>query len=81
MQEWKKNVMQEVGYEIEIIKQTYEGLIEAKKRSFKLELEQMEEKVEQLELEIQILKALYQQSINKIPIVGLGALLVGNIQK
>ena len=39
MQEWKKNVMQEVGCKLQIIKQMYEGSIEAQKRNFQVELE------------------------------------------
>lgn len=81
MQEWKENVMQEVGREIEIIKQTYEGSMEAQRRSFQLELERMGGKVEQLELEVQALKAPGQQSTNKTPTGELAAPPVSNIQK
>ena len=49
--------MQGIGREIEIIKQTYAGLMESQRRSFQLELERMGGKAEQLELEVQALKA------------------------
>lgn len=52
MQEWKKNVMQEVGRELQNIKQMYEGLIEAQRRNFQVELENMRGKVEKLEAEV-----------------------------
>lgn len=57
MQGWKENFMQGIGREIEIIKQTYAGLMESQRRSFQLELERMGGKAEQLELEVQALKA------------------------
>lgn len=46
MQEWKENVMQEVGHEIQIIKQTYKRLMEVQRQSFQLELERIGGKVE-----------------------------------
>lgn len=66
MQEWKENVMQEVGHEIQIIKQTYKRLMEVQRQSFQLELECIGGKVEQLESEVQVLKASGQQLTNKM---------------
>ena len=56
MQEWKKNVIQEVGCKLQIIKQMYEGSIEVQKRNFQVELENKRGKVEKLEAEVQALK-------------------------
>lgn len=59
--------MQEVEYEIQIIKQMYKRLIEAERQNFQLELEYMGRKVKQFELKVQVLKVSSQQLKNKMP--------------
>ncbi len=55
--------------------------MEAQKRSFQLEFEHIGGKVEQLELEVQALRALGQQSANKAPTCELATPPVSSIQK
>ena len=74
MQEWKKNVMQEVGRKLQVIKQKQEEAMEAQRQSFQMELERVKGKLElwkskskMLEDEIRLLKTLGQHTAQKKP--------------
>lgn len=68
MKDWKENLMQEVGRELQIIEQMYERSME-ERRSFQLKLNHMRGKVEQPESDVQALKFSVQHLKSKIPTV------------
>ena len=74
MQGWKKNVMQEVGRELQVIKQRQEEAMKAQRQSFQMELERVrgkqelwESKSKMLEDEIRLLKTPGQHTAQKKP--------------
>lgn len=70
MQEWKDMVMQEVGRELQVIRQVQEGAIEVQRQGFQRELERVREIFESKsaasENEIRLLKALRQHPAQKM---------------
>ena len=54
MLEWKEKVMQEVARKLHIIRQTHEGVMEAQKQGFHIELERVRGKLEQARVKIEI---------------------------
>lgn len=59
--------MQEIERELQGIRQMHLEAIETLRQSFDLKLEHMEDKVEQLELEVNVLKVLEKQATRRIP--------------
>lgn len=70
MQEWKDMVMQEVGRELQVIRQVQEGAMEVQRQGFQRELERVREIFESKsaasENEIRLLKALRQHPAQKM---------------
>lgn len=54
MLEWKETVMQEVARKLHIIRQMYEGVMEAQKQGFYIEFERVRGKLEQARVKIEI---------------------------
>lgn len=54
MLEWKEKVMQEVARKLHIIRQMHEGVMEAQKQGFHIELERVRGKLEQARVKIEI---------------------------
>lgn len=54
MLEWKETVMQEVARKLHIIRQMHEGVMEAQKQGFHIELERVRGKLEQARVKIEI---------------------------
>lgn len=74
---WKKNVMQEVGRELQVIQLRQEEAMEAQRQSFQMVLERVREKLELwesksrlLENEIKLLKAPKQHQVQRKPAAG-----------